>query len=483
MDTTLVKLPEMEPYAWATEHFGELDLGHEQREQRAITIAAAFATRPGKSIPQTFDNWYDVKAAYLFFANPAVTPDGLQATHRELTLARLQQPGTYLLVEDTTEPSWGGQKKRPGLGPVGDRHSTRQGYQLHTTLALCWPEQRWKLEAQAHRPALEIIGIADQQAVVRQPVSKHETRAERLQRARESDIWDTATTRLGTAPADARVRWKRVCDRGADIFEFLDGCAAEGHGFVVRAAQDRALVDEADQPAGHLFATARCQPSLGEFNLELRGRDGQAARTAQLSVSATVVRLRSPWRPGKGRGTQAPICCTVVRVWEAAPPAGVEGLEWILLCDEAITTFAQAQTIAVQYATRWVVEEFHKALKTGLGLEKLQLETGAELMAAGALFSVVALRLLHLREVVRLVPDAPAEASGLSPLELEVLGAKTKRTLTTVRDVALAVGRLGGHLNRKSDGLPGWITLWRGYVTLQTLVEGARLVHKLKKVG
>jgi hypothetical protein len=288
---------------------------------------------------------------------------------------------------------------------------------------------------------------------------------------------------LGTAPPRGQVRWIRVCDRGADIYECLDSCQVEGHGFIVRAAQDRALVDADGKPAGHLFATARRQPSLGEFKLELRGRDGQTARTAQLSVSATRVSLRSPWRPGHGRGTQAPITCTVVRVWEAAPPAGVEPLEWMLLCDEPVTTFAQAQTIAVQYATRWVVEEFHKALKTGLVIEQLQLETGAELIAAIALLSVVALRLLHLRELVRLIPDAPAAASGLSTLELDMLAAKTKRSLMTVRDVALAMGRLGGHLNRKRDGLPGWITLWRGYVTLQTLVEGARLVHKLKKTG
>jgi len=135
---------------------------------------------------------------------------------------------------------------------------------------------------------------------------------------------------------------------------------------------------------------------------------------------------------------------------------------------------------AYSQATRWVVEEFHKALKTGLGIEKLQLETGAALMAAVALLSVVALRLLQLRELTRLLPDAPAAASGLSELELQVLAAKTQCTLTTIRAVALALGRLGGHLNRKHDGLPGWITLWRGYVTLQTLVEGARLFHKLE---
>lgn len=482
MSAMVIELPEMDPQTWAEEHFGELDLGHEKRNQRAVTIAAAFATQPGKSIPQTFDSWYEVKAAYQFFAQASVTPDEVQATHRERTLARLQQPGTYLLIEDTTEPSWSGKKKRPGLGPVGDRHSTRQGFQLHSTLALCWPDA-WEPDLAGQRPALEIIGLAEQQSVVRTPKPAGETRHARLLREREAEIWETTTTRLGTAPPSALVRWLRICDRGADIYEFLWSCQCEGHGFRVRAAQDRALVAEAGQPAGRLFATARRQTSLGQFNLVLRGRDGQAARTARLSLSAARVSLRSPWRPGYGRGTQPPITCTLVRVWEAEPPAGVEPLEWMLLCDEEVTIFAQALTIALQYATRWVVEEFHKALKTGLGIEKLQLETGAELMVAIAVLSVVAVRLLHLREVVRLVPDAPAAASGLSPLELDVLAAKTKRTLTSVREVALALGRLGGHLNRKSDGLPGWITLWRGYVVLQTLVDGVRLFHKLEKTG
>ena len=475
----IVETTELDPQAWAEENFGDLDLGHLQRNQRAITIAAGFAARPGKSIPQTFASWYEVQATYTFFANPAVTPDELQARHRELTLARLQQPGTYLLLEDTTEPAWGGQTARPGLGRVGDKHSTKQGFQLHSCLAVCWPATP-QPTAQGQRPPLEVLGLADQQSLVRVAAPPDETRQARLLRARESEVWEAATSRLGTAPDNPAVRWVRVCDRGADIYEFLVNCQAEGHGYVVRAAQDRALLDAAGAPAGHLFATARRQPSLGEFNLVLRARPGQAARTARLSLSATSLTVRAPWRPGHGRGTLPPITCTVVRVWEAAPPAGGAPLEWILLCDAPITTFAQAREVALQYATRWLVEEFHKALKTGLGIEKLQLETGAQLMAAVALLSVVALRLLHLREFVRLAPEEPASASGLSQLELDVLAQKTKRPLPTVRAVALALGRLGGHLNRKRDGLPGWQTLWRGYLTLQTLVEGVRLAHKLE---
>ena len=476
----IVKTTDLNPQAWAELNFGDLDLGHAKRNERAIATAAAFAANPGKSIPQTFGNWYQTKETYKFFANSEITPDDLQARHRELTMERLNQPGIYLVVEDTTEPSWNGKKKRPGLGPVGDGKSTKQGFQLHSSLAVRWPDS-FEPDAKGRRPPVEVIGIADQQSVVREAAPAGETRKQRLSRARESEVWEVATTRIGTAPDNPSIRWIRVCDRGADIYEFIISCLDEGHGYVVRAAQDRVLIDEQGAPAGRLFATARQQPSLGEFNLELRARPGQAARTARLSLSATRVRLRSPSRPGHGVGKLSPVVCTVVRVWEANPPAGVEPLEWILLCDAEVTTCSQALQVALQYATRWLVEEFHKALKTGMGVEKLQLETGEELMAAVALMSIVALRLLHLREIVRIVPDAPPEASGLSRLELEVLAEKTERPLLTVRDVALALGRLGGHLNRKSDGLPGWITLWRGYVTLQILVEGVRLAHKLKK--
>jgi hypothetical protein len=478
----IVKTTDLDPQAWAEENFGELELGHAKRNQRAITTAAGFAANPGKSIPQTFGNWYQVQATYTFFANPEVTPDELQARHRELTMERLHQPGVYLLVEDTTEPSWGGKKKRPGLGRVGDQNSTKQGFHLHTSLAVRWPDS-CEPDEQGRRPPVELIGIADQQSLVREAVPKGETRNQRLSRARESEVWEAATTRIGTAPEDPAISWIRVCDRGADIYEFLCSCLNEGHGYVVRAAQDRALVDHEAAPAGQLFATARRQPSLGEFNLELRARPGQAARSACLSLSATSVSIRSPWRPGHGLGKLRPIQCTVVRVWEANPLAGVEPLEWILLCEAQVTTFDQVLELTLQYATRWLVEEFHKAIKTGMGVEKLQLETGEELMAAVALMSVVALRLLHLREIVRIVPEAAPEASGLCQLELDILTQKTGRSLLTVRDVALALGRLGGHLNRKSDGLPGWITLWRGYVTLQILVEGVRLAHKLKKTG
>ena len=57
-----------------------------------------------------------------------------------------------------------------------------------------------------------------------------------------------------------------------------------------------------------------------------------------------------------------------------------------------------------------------------------------------------------------------------------MLAKYTGRTLTTVYEVALAIDRVGGHLNRKNDGPPGIITLTRGLEKLLTVCEGARLL-------
>jgi Transposase DNA-binding/Transposase DDE domain len=474
------------PQAWAEQQFATVQVSDIRRAQRVRKIAAAMAANPGQSIPQLCATAYDVKATYTFLRHEEATPDNLQAGHREEVKEELQRPGVYLLVEDTTDMGWSGKQPIAGLGPVGNGREGQQGFQLHTVLGVRGPPSSGT-GMESYRPAVEVLGVCDQQYQVRgpQPVEARGARSlGRKRRERESQVWERASQRIGPAPATPEVRWVRVCDRGADLYEHLQACEELGYGFVVRAAQDRALVEAATgQKLGRLFPTARAVAALGEFSLELRSRPQRPARRARLQVGATPVCLCAPQRPGRKQGSTPPIACTVVHVWEVDVPRDVEPLEWLLICDSPVNTGAEALTCVLQYATRWVIEEYHKALKSGLGAERLQLETAAGLMAAIALMSVVALRLLDLRERVRGEPGAAAEEAGLAPLELEVLQLKVGKTLRTVREVALAVGRLGGHLNRRADGMPGWQALWRGMHRLQTLAEGVRLAHRLQQFG
>ena len=470
---------------WAERQFGDANLSDVRRVDRVVTIATAMALYPGRSIPQLFAYRYDVKAAYTLFAHEEATPDALQAGHRDMLADRLAQPGTYLLIEDTTEVIYGGREPIEGLGPVGPLKSGKVGFHLHSVLAVEWQAVTAE-DSEAERR--QLLGVADQQYYVRKPRPEGESRkasSARKGRERESQLWEWASERLGPAPASQHVRWVRVADAGSDVYEMLASCQALGHGYVLRSGQERFLVEEGSgAPAGSLWPVARAAAPLARFQIELRARPRQPARTATLSVSATRVCIRAPQRPGHGPGYLPAIVCTAVRVWEAEPPPGVaEALEWVLLCDGDRTSAEAALECAQQYAARWLVEEYHKVLKTGMGAERVQMETAERLFAAVAVMSVVGLRLLNVRERARLEPQAPASSSGLEPLELAVLEEATHRTLTTVREVALALGRLGGHMNRRSDGLPGWQTLWHGMNQLRALVDGVRLAKKLKRFG
>jgi hypothetical protein len=268
----------------------------------------------------------------------------------------------------------------------------------------------------------------------------------------------------------------RVADREADIYEYMASCRKLGHGFVIRVSQNRILLNPATgKRLGLVFEHIASVAPLGGMYLDLRGRDGQVARRAKLLISCGPVRVRAPERAGQAAGAGAPIDCWFIRVWEQDPPDGVEPLEWVLYTDPPTETLQEALVGVMDYGTRFLVEEFHKGLKTGMKIEELQLERANRLFAAIAVMSVVALRLLDLRELGKGFPDAPAACTGLDELELELLSLAVERELTTVAEVLLAVGRLGGHMNRRGDGMPGWITLWRGMKTLRLLVRGAKL--------
>ncbi len=445
-----------------------------------MALAKALAEQPGKMIPELFSRKYDIDATYDLLDEREVVPDAIQARHRRLVMAELRTPGRYLLLEDTTFPSYSHRKQPiPGLGPIGDSEPGQQGFLLHSILAVRAPLSSVP-DASGHRPPVTILGLADQQYLIRSPrdpeTPKQAGSRQRQIRDRESDRWLDSGTRIGRTPSDPAVRWVRVADREADIYEFMASCRALGHGFVIRVSQNRVLLNPADgKRLGLVFEHITSVAPLGGMYLELRGRDGQPARRAKLLISCGPVRVKAPERAGQAAGTGEPIDCWFIRVWEADPPGGVEALEWVLYTDLPTESFSEVVVVVMDYATRFLIEEFHKGLKTGMKVEKLQLERANRLFAAIAVMSVVALRLLDLRELGRDYPDAPATCTGLDELELQILSLATERDLTTVAEVLLALGRLGGHMNRRRDGMPGWITLWRGMKELRLLVRGAKL--------
>ena len=206
------------------------------------------------------------------------------------------------------------------------------------------------------------------------------------------------------------------------------------------------------------------------------------ARTAKIKVSVTQVTLPRPRVASKyvkESGINS-IETNVVIVQEVDPPKGVKPIQWVLLTSLAVRTFAQAWQVIEDYENRWLVEEYHKVIKTGCSIERHALRTKERLEALTGLIAVVGVRLLQLKTISKHQPEAKAKnrVPSMWLKALTALKPKLKSTNLTVYEFFREIAKLGGFLARKHDGEPGWQTVWRGFKKLQLIAQGMQLATK-----
>jgi hypothetical protein len=455
---------------WAYKNFGKVQLFDKRRTERLVDIASKICKNPGQSFTSHNPRWYDTKAIYNLFNKNVMTPNIIQSNHRSLAIENiLNWNGDVLLIEDSSEFEWNGHEPIEGLGPIGSGRKGDQGFILHSTIALGIMTE---IKNFKDLP-VKVLGLPSQQYYVRPPKREKCHKRCNGQKGLETDLWSKMLK--NEAPKSNNNRLIRICDRNADIYENLFDTVASGYDYIIRVNHDR--VDNDDWEI-HLFKMMRELPPIGVTTIERRGRQGTKKRIISLNINWQETSLRAPSRPGYKIGELPPLQTTVVHVWGVDPEDGTV-IEWFLYTSLNIRDFKSACLIVKYYSLRWVIEDYHKILKSGLKAEELQLETAHRLFAAIAIMSIVALRLLELRESLRINPNDPVEKGGFSEFEVKVLEIYLKRELKTIKCLALAIGKLGGHLNRKSDGLPGIKTLWLGMNRFMDLVEGAKLCKQI----
>lgn len=447
------------PVQWAQQEFGFAQLGDKRRNQRLMKIAANLAAKPGGTLPQAFPDWAELKAAYRFFEQQGVSFESVLAQHLAGTRQACRQAGEYLLIEDTTLLDYSTHPAAQDLGLIGDGG---RGLALHTNLAV--RVEGWTLE---QKPEGTVVGLFDQQCQIPQRAPQGESRRQRLSRPRQSQKWAAGLKVAGRPPEG--VQWIYVADREADCYETIQLCQEHGVDFIIRGCQDRRLAEE----MGHVRQAVAQGPALGQTTVELRSRGGQPARNAIVELRSVRVDLDGTWRPG---GCLPPLRnIGLIEVKEVDPPEGVkEPLHWILLTSLPCRSRAQVQRVVGRYTGRWWVEEYHKALKSGAGVEDSQLEQAGKLMALVAVLAVVAVRLLSTKLLARSRPDSFEAAQSLGPELVAIVEKKfgKPKTAWTNQNLLIAIARLGGFLARKHDGMPGWQTIWRGWQRLIWMCEG-----------
>ncbi len=467
---------------WAQQTFGQVRLGHRRRRERAVTMAAAIAADPAASLPKQMGSEAALHAAYRFLQTPDVTYEQLIRVHVQQTREAMGKPERVLLIQDTTEVDYQQHPTTTGLGPIGN--GTHHGFLLQSVLAVL-PDHR------------QVLGLAHQEPFLRQPAPKAETKRERQLRERESQVWEQSRQAIGEPPAG--VQWIHIGDRYSDMFPLLSLCRQVHCDFVVRAAQDRRVdlrVEHADDPVParshhhrrpeqesepttqHLFAVVGGWSAQGEQELKLEATKQSPTRVAHVAISWGAVRLLPPEGP-QTTGLR-PLVVWVVRVWEPQPPEGVEPLEWVLLTSVPVQTVEQAWERVDWYRGRWIVEDYHQGLKTGCRIEQRQLQRYEGLRRLLGLLAPAAVRLLQLRAAARQTPEQPASQT-LPADVVQVVAARAgvPPAQLTAQQCWHTIARCGGYLGRKGDGPPGWKTLWRGWLYIQTLLEGVHLAARL----
>jgi hypothetical protein len=464
MSSTLVS-----PGHFGTDNFAAARLGDRRRTASLVDLADRLARHPGGSLPEKFGDPLALRRCYDLMNTQAVTHAAVLKPHGAHAFAKIRDAtGVVLFLHDTTELDYTGLTSlHDHLGQIGGGGHGR-GYECHNCLAVA---------ASGHT----VFGLVNQILHCRADVPKDETAAQAREReSRESLLWLKSVEPLPLAPADRC--WVDVCDRGGDTFEFLSFEEHLGRKFLVRSKSNRCIrVGHDGQGRLALLHThLRTLPALAQRTVTIHDHDNGSVRSATVNIAYAAVRIGKP-RNQRGYCWTKFVDVWAIRVWESNPPAGVEAVEWFLLTNVPLTNVADAWERVDWYLQRWIIEELHKAQKTGCSVEEPQFTTVAALQPMIALLSVVAVLLLNLRQLARDEATATLPATEVvSEVYVSVLSLKrygVQRPLT-VREFILALGRLGGHQNRRRDGLPGWLVLWRGWTKLQLLVEGFLVAQK-----
>lgn len=436
----------------------------QKRSQRMLEI---WQERPGLGFPEIFGSDAELEAAYRFFNNRNLTFSKLLEPHIDKSLQRCRD-FEVLCIHDTSTFVFSGQ--REGLGFI---NTNNRGFLGHFALAV---------SRSCGEPAIPLGVVAARTWTRTEPRKEKGVSQHKLRQSHdcESKRW------LETVEAvEARFAGLNppvhVMDREGDIYDCISTMVAEKQRFVVRCMSNR-VIESSDTEFHKLFDALDGLPVLyrdtvsvtprkaGVFPDQKRTYPDREGRKAEVLGTATTVCVKRTRNSSK-QYTET-MTLNVVHVFEPSPPRNEVAVEWVLLTNEPINTVNQVKSVVECYRQRWIIEEFFKAIKTGCGYDKRQLESCGALTNALAMTIPIAWSMLLLRTQSRSNQDVSAD-SVIDPFRLQVIRVHAVRyklpLKPTLRDVAYAIAGMGGHLKR--NGPPGWQTLRRGYERLLVLED------------
>lgn len=444
---------------WVGKELNSCSMADKRLVTRLGKVLDKLSADPERSIPAANDSWAETQGTYRFLSNAKVNLKDILSGHKNASIQRIQNEKVVLIPQDTTFFNFARQKDdNNDLGGLTKYESDKQ--LLHVSAAFT--------------PDRINLGVVDANLWKRPEKAEGYNNRKVPIEEKESIRWlNHYKTACDIQEASPDTLVVSVADREGDIHEWFtlaDGMEMDCQaGYIVRAKCNR-RIETTDDEYSTVWDHLNESKKLGEYKLNIPQRGKQKARTARIAVRAAPVNLT-----GRVCDKKIPVEIYVVFAKEIKPPAGIRGVEWMLLTNIVIEAFDEARTIIEWYRARWEIEVFFRVLKGGCQAKFLRLETPERLENCLAVYLIVSWHIHNITMLSRSCGDIPCNKvfSDKEWKTIVIMKDKKKppKTPPSLYEVTRKLALLGGFIGRKGDGEPGVKAIWIGYQRLMGYIE------------
>jgi Transposase DDE domain len=384
----------------------------------------------------------------------------LLTSHRSNSLSRCKSEKVVLAVEDTTDVSYKHRSKK-GLGSLGGSKREGKGINIHSSLLL---SERG-----------ECYGIFYQKLFSPLPSNKAIHRSKQSIESKESYKWFGALQNLnehwGSSQAQTVIK---ISDRESDIYQLYKQERVEGFELLIRVKHENRSVFESEKkiPLSGILREANLK---GFGTISLQKREKQAARIAHVKYYASSVVL-----PSTQANDDSKVAMNVI--WVKEDSSQKDALDWALLTTLSVESLEDILTIVGYYTKRWVIERFHLILKSGLNIEKIQIDDAKRLVNVLQLYSLIAWHILSIQKLGQ--QQSKEVATDYFETEaVEILQAVTLKNIQTVADFIITLASLAGFTPTKQQPYPGEKTIWIAISKFNQIKNGFLAARKFYATG
>jgi hypothetical protein len=457
--------------SWSEFVFSQCDFKDKRLTKRLIQIGKQLSLHTGGSLLSSCEgDESKIEGSYRLLRNKRVLAKDIGLGGYKASVNLAKRASVVLAIEDSTTLSYS-HEVRKELGLTGRyKQAYQRGYIVHSTLLVDAEKER-------------TLGLVAQERWCREESSygKSRERKKISYESKESVKWENNTLHLETLLEEHLSSVISVCDREADIYEYLHYKCLLEQRFLVRAKHNRLL--KINNSNSYLFEELKQTKSLGTYKVLIAQKGGRKKRQALIELKALQVTLTPPKRQVEGLEELTPITLNALLAQEINTDSE-EPLQWILLTSEPITCFEEARKLTRYYELRWKIEDFHKAWKSGVGAEDQRMQSAENLEKMVVILSFVAVRLLQLKEHFEqqglIIPSEVEQVPCnilLSDIEWKILWKAIEKkdlpkTIPSAAWAYKAIAKLGGWSDSKRTGKAAWATVWKGFFRLRERLEG-----------